>query len=90
MTKIITGHGIPEQREWTEWDHELADICTSYWANFMKSGDPNGEGLAEWKPSTEEQLAYMDLAEKDTLGCVTDIDSLGELMIEYCQVTFGF
>ena len=56
----------------------------------MRSGDPNGEGLAEWKPSTEEQLAYMDLAEKDTLGCVTDIDSLGELMIEYCQVTFGF
>ena len=81
---------IPEQREWTEWDHELADICTSYWTNFMRSGDPNGEGLAEWKPSTEEQLAYMDLAEKDTLGYVTDIDSLGELMIEYCQVTFGF
>lgn len=79
---------IPEQREWQEWDHELADIVTSYWANFMKNGDPNGEGLAEWLPSNSEQLAYMDLAEKDTLGCVTDVDQLKELMIAFCEATF--
>ena len=38
---------IPEQRDWEDWDYELADICTSYWTNFMKNGDPNGEGLPE-------------------------------------------
>ncbi|MDO4273037.1 MAG: carboxylesterase family protein [Eubacteriales bacterium] len=81
---------IPEQREWTEWDHELADICTSYWTNFMKTGNPNSEGLAEWLPSDSAQLAYMNLGEKDTLGCVTDKDKLKELMIAFCEKQFQF
>lgn len=76
---------IPEQREWTDWDHELADICTSYWTNFMKNGDPNGEKLAEWIPSNSEQLAYMNLGEKDTTGSVTEIDKLRQLELTYTQ-----
>ncbi len=81
---------IPEQRDWEEWDYELADIVTSYWTNFMKTGDPNGEGLAEWLPSNSEQLAYMNFGEEDTLGCVTDVDELKELMIAYCESIFEF
>ncbi len=80
---------IPQQRDWEEWDYELADICTSYWSNFMKNGDPNGEGLPEWLPSTSEQIAYMDLGDEDTIGCVTDMDQLKELMIAFCQQQFG-
>ncbi len=80
---------IPEQRDWEDWDYELADICTSYWTNFMKNGDPNGEGLPEWLPSTSEQLAHMDLGEEDTIGCVTDTDQLKELMVAFCQEQFG-
>lgn len=81
---------IPEQRDWEEWDYELADIVTSYWTNFMKTGDPNGEGLAEWLPSNSEQLAYMNFGEEDTLGCVTDVDELKALMIAYCESIFEF
>ena len=81
---------IPEQREWTEWDHELADICTSYWSNFMKTGDPNGEGLAEWLPSNSEQLAYMNLGDEDTLGCVSEMDPLRELIVAYCEQAFEY
>ncbi len=33
---------------WEDWDHEIADVLSSYWTNFAKTGDPNGEGLAEW------------------------------------------
>ena len=34
--------------DWTDWDHELADAISQYWANFARTGDPNGEGLPAW------------------------------------------
>jgi para-nitrobenzyl esterase len=77
---------IPEQRDWEDWDYELADIMTSYWSNFMKTGDPNGDGLAEWLPSTSEQIAYMEFGDDESdVTCVTDIDQLKELIIKYCK-----
>ena len=33
---------------WSEWDHQIADAMTNYWVNFAQTGDPNGEGLADW------------------------------------------
>ena len=33
------------QRPWTDADHEIAQIASSYWLNFIRSGDPNGDGL---------------------------------------------
>lgn len=29
-------------------DLRVADITSSYWTNFARSGDPNGEGLVQW------------------------------------------
>ncbi|WP_353137503.1 carboxylesterase family protein [Pseudopedobacter sp.] len=29
-------------------DHELAELMSSYWANFAKTGNPNSEGLPLW------------------------------------------
>ena len=26
----------------------VSDAMSSYWANFVKSGNPNGTGLPEW------------------------------------------
>ena len=28
----------------------LADKCSAYWANFAKTGNPNGAGLPHWEP----------------------------------------
>jgi para-nitrobenzyl esterase len=36
--------GVP----WTEDDFKVSDAMSSYWANFVKAGNPNGNGLPEW------------------------------------------
>jgi para-nitrobenzyl esterase len=33
---------------WSEQDRQVARTLNSYWANFAKSGNPNGAGLPEW------------------------------------------
>jgi para-nitrobenzyl esterase len=33
---------------WTAEDRRLADIMSSYWVNFAKSGNPNADGLPQW------------------------------------------
>ncbi len=35
-------------RPWQPIDHQLADLMSSYWANFVRSGNPNGKGLPVW------------------------------------------
>lgn len=36
------------QRFWTSADFRMADTMSSYLANFVKTGNPNGKGLTEW------------------------------------------
>jgi para-nitrobenzyl esterase len=33
---------------WTEGDFRISDMMSSYWANFVKTGDPSGKGLPDW------------------------------------------
>jgi para-nitrobenzyl esterase len=35
-------------RPFTQVDWDLTEKMSSYWVNFAKNGDPNGEGLPEW------------------------------------------
>lgn len=37
-------------RPMTEGDSELSSTMVRYWTNFIKSGNPNSDGIPQWKP----------------------------------------
>lgn len=41
---------------WTEDDYKVSEILQGYFANFIKTGNPNGPGLPEW-PATGSKSA---------------------------------
>lgn len=41
-------------RPMTQEDFTLNTRMLDYWANFMKTGNPNGSGLEEWRPCSSE------------------------------------
>jgi carboxylesterase 2 len=41
---------------WETEDYDIARQMNGYWANFIKTGDPNGEGLTPWDPVNSSQL----------------------------------
>ncbi|MBX2820908.1 MAG: carboxylesterase family protein [Rhodothermaceae bacterium] len=52
----------PGQRPWTEKDYRLAETMSTYLANFVKTGNPNGPGLVEWK-KIEDGNEFMRFAD---------------------------
>ncbi len=54
--------------DWTPEDHKVSEIMQNYFANFVKTGNPNGTGLPEWKPlGTGENAHYMHIDLKTRL-----------------------
>ena len=41
-------------RPFTEQDQELSEEMLTYWTNFMKTGNPNSDGLEKWKPCSKK------------------------------------
>lgn len=36
---------------WTDEDYQIATVMNTYWVNFIKTQNPNGEGLVNWNAS---------------------------------------
>lgn len=57
----IFGNLDKVKRNWTSEDVEISKIMSSYWLNFITTGDPNGEGVPEWQEYNPDDPKVMDL-----------------------------
>jgi len=51
-------------RPFTKLDYALADQMSSYWVNFVKTGNPNGKGLIQWPIYKKETKQVIQLDTK--------------------------
>ncbi|MBS1600939.1 MAG: carboxylesterase family protein [Bacteroidetes bacterium] len=63
-------------RPWEPVDHELATIMSSYFANFAKTGNPNGKNLPVWEAYKNPDKKVMILSEKPESKTIPDKDML--------------
>jgi para-nitrobenzyl esterase len=49
---------------WEDADHKLHDVVSSYWVNFAKTGNPNGDGLAKWPAYSAESDQALEFGDQ--------------------------
>jgi para-nitrobenzyl esterase len=52
------------ERPFTDTDYRLEEIVSSYWVNFAKTGNPNGEGLPAWPAFTTDNPEIIELGDE--------------------------
>jgi para-nitrobenzyl esterase len=57
---------------WTATDQRVSEVMQGYWAQFIKTGDPNGPGLPHWPVVADKDGGLL----RQTIGAETreDID----------------
>lgn len=63
-------------RPWEMADRKLAKMMSAYWANFAKTGNPNGKGLPEWKPFLPAQKQVMIFGKEAEVKPLPDAEQL--------------
>ncbi len=72
-------------RPFEELDFKLADMMSSYWANFAKTGNPNGKSLPEWPKylqSSKELIIFNDQTKSAVVGDSLQLDFLVKNLID--------
>lgn len=49
--------------DWEAEDYQIAAVMNAYWVNFIKNGDPNGEGLVQWDSVSADTTVTQELGD---------------------------
>jgi para-nitrobenzyl esterase len=52
------------KRPWRDVDFVVEKTLNDYWVNFVKTGNPNGEGVPEWKAYDKSSGNIMEIGDK--------------------------
>jgi para-nitrobenzyl esterase len=72
------------KRPWEASDHQLANSMAEFWVNFVKTGNPNGNGLPEWPAFDSNNKTILVLDEVITSKKMPDAERL-ELLWKIMQ-----
>jgi para-nitrobenzyl esterase len=72
----VFDHLGQETWRWSAADRRLAKEISAYWANFARSGNPNGPDLPPWPAFTRQDSNVQYLSESIAPGAVVGIDRL--------------
>ncbi len=50
--------------KYDESDYALSEAMQKYWINFVKTGNPNGEGLTEWEPYDSDRSKVLEFGDE--------------------------
>jgi para-nitrobenzyl esterase len=75
----VFGNLSESDRPWTTADRKIAKVLSSYWVNFVTSGDPNGEGLPEWPTFSPVSAITMELGDTMAPRAIVDPSKLEPL-----------
>jgi carboxylesterase 2/para-nitrobenzyl esterase len=73
---FVFGDLDPCDPRWTDEDRRVAETMSSYWANFVATGDPNGPGLPEWPSYRTGVPTVMELGARFGLAPIADSERI--------------
>jgi para-nitrobenzyl esterase len=49
------------KRPWQQQDYDVQQLMSAYWIQFIKTGNPNGDGLPKWSPYNKMEGAILEI-----------------------------
>ena len=85
----VFDHLSQEPWAWSDADRAIANEMATYWTNFAKSGDPNGDGVAVWPNFTTDRERVLHFDDRATAGGVANLDMIRRLDLRYTGLREG-
>jgi para-nitrobenzyl esterase len=74
--RYVFEHLDPSNPQTTKTDLAISEAMATYWTNFAKRGDPNGEGVPVWPAFSDANPTLMYFAQTPHTGPVPSADAL--------------